>query len=135
MSAVFCPCVSVSVVLPICLIGYSTPLHYINAARHYCRYKGIGPTMVSGAPYTGLQMTFFDIFKGMMPRDEHGKQSPYAALVAGACSGLVSQVCACVCLESNSPCCCDSFELWYFGSGPVPCVPRSDSSGSFGWLA
>ena len=35
-------------------------------------YKGIGPTYVSGAPYVGLQMTFFDVYKLLlMPSSSH----------------------------------------------------------------
>ena len=28
-----------------------------------CSYKGIGPTLVSGAPYTGIQMTVYELMQ------------------------------------------------------------------------
>ena len=53
-------------------------------------FKGFGPTMVSGAPYTGLQMTSYEIMKRnapeFLPADGMAMQ-----LVAGAVSGLVAQ--------------------------------------------
>jgi solute carrier family 25 phosphate transporter 23/24/25/41 len=49
-------------------------------------YKGIGPTLLSGTPYIGLQMTFYDVFKSMFH-----SQSVLTDLAAGACAGLVAQ--------------------------------------------
>jgi len=54
-------------------------------------YKGIGPTIVSGAPYTGLQMSTYETFKRLFPLDANGKQGTLTSLAAGALSGIVSQ--------------------------------------------
>lgn len=51
-------------------------------------YKGIGPTFLSGAPYTGLQMTFYEIFKRQLSPLGH---SAISSLVSGALAGIVSQ--------------------------------------------
>jgi len=51
-------------------------------------YKGIGPTIATGAPYTGLQMSTYELFKE--PLKPHLDQT-MCSLVAGALSGIVSQ--------------------------------------------
>eukprot|EP01091_Cochliopodium_minus_P005865 TRINITY_DN15759_c0_g1_i1.p1 TRINITY_DN15759_c0_g1~~TRINITY_DN15759_c0_g1_i1.p1 ORF type:complete len:303 (-),score=66.20 TRINITY_DN15759_c0_g1_i1:4-912(-) len=55
-------------------------------------YKGIVPTWISGAPYVGLQMTFYDIYQRMLPKPEN---SPFLSiatkLLAGALAGLTAQ--------------------------------------------
>ena len=55
-------------------------------------YKGIGPTFVSGAPYVGLQMTFYELWKRRMPTDENGKITVPGKLFSGAIGGLCAQV-------------------------------------------
>lgn len=54
-------------------------------------YKGIGPTILSGAPYVGLQMTFYELFGRAMPHDERGKVGLKYSLMAGAFAGLIAQ--------------------------------------------
>jgi len=51
-------------------------------------YKGIGPTIISGAPYTGLQMTSYELMKRASP--DEGK-SLFWQLLNGAMSGLIAQ--------------------------------------------
>jgi hypothetical protein len=50
-------------------------------------YKGFTPTLISGAPYVGLQMTFYDVFK----RNIHGVNEVLNSIIAGALAGLVAQ--------------------------------------------
>lgn len=54
-------------------------------------YKGIGPTFISGAPYVGLQMTFFDLFKKLLPQNSDGSSSTLWKLASGALAGVVAQ--------------------------------------------
>jgi len=54
-------------------------------------YKGIGPTFVSGAPYVGLQMTFYELWKRRMPTDDNGKITVPGKLFSGAIGGLCAQ--------------------------------------------
>lgn len=54
-------------------------------------YKGIGPTFVSGAPYVGLQMTFYELFKRQMPTNDQGKITVLGKLFSGAIGGLCAQ--------------------------------------------
>jgi len=55
-------------------------------------YKGIVPTFLSGAPYTGLQMSTYEMFKRWLPTTPAGEQAnPVWSLIAGAGAGLVSQ--------------------------------------------
>jgi hypothetical protein len=51
-------------------------------------YKGFGPTMVSGAPYTGIQMTSYELLKRASPADGN---SVLWQLLNGAISGLLAQ--------------------------------------------
>jgi len=53
-----------------------------------CRFKGFAPTMLSGAPYTGIQMTSYEMIKRMGPGAGEGI---LWQLVAGAASGLLAQ--------------------------------------------
>lgn len=52
-------------------------------------YKGISPTWLSGAPYVGLQMTFFEVFKGSL--SPLISSATVATLASGACAGIVAQ--------------------------------------------
>eukprot|EP01130_Rhizamoeba_saxonica_P018463 TRINITY_DN924_c0_g1_i2.p1 TRINITY_DN924_c0_g1~~TRINITY_DN924_c0_g1_i2.p1 ORF type:complete len:203 (-),score=32.99 TRINITY_DN924_c0_g1_i2:112-720(-) len=54
-------------------------------------YKGIGPTILSGTPYVGLQMTFFDLFKRRAPKNEKGNISIGYSMICGALAGLGAQ--------------------------------------------
>ena len=54
-------------------------------------YKGIGPTFISGAPYTGLTMTFYELFKRFFPTDADGRSSGAYKLWSGAFAGLIAQ--------------------------------------------
>lgn len=63
-------------------------------------YKGIGPTYVSGAPYVGLQMTFFDVYRELLVPSSAGGNSGGGSdfvgniarmMVAGACAGMTAQ--------------------------------------------
>jgi Mitochondrial carrier protein len=51
-------------------------------------YKGIGPTIVSGAPYTGIQMTVFEL---MQRNTSGGDGNVLWQLVNGAVAGLMAQ--------------------------------------------
>lgn len=42
--------------------------HTIRTEGVPALYKGIGPTFLSGSPYVGLQMTFFELFKRWLPK-------------------------------------------------------------------
>lgn len=53
-----------------------------------CSYKGVGPTIISGAPYTGLQMTTYELLQRASPE---GGKSVIWNLLNGAISGLVAQ--------------------------------------------
>jgi len=54
-------------------------------------YKGLGAILITAAPYVGLQMTFYDLFKGVFPKNEKGKSSIWWSLLAGASAGLCAQ--------------------------------------------
>ena len=51
-------------------------------------FKGFGPTLLSGAPYTGIQMTTYELLKRAGPDDGKGV---LWQLTAGAMSGLIAQ--------------------------------------------
>ena len=51
-------------------------------------YKGIGPTFISGAPYVGLQMTFYDVYKKHVSQYSDGILSK---MLAGALAGITAQ--------------------------------------------
>jgi len=51
-------------------------------------YKGLVPTIISGAPYTGIQMTTYELFKRNSPGGGHGV---LWSLLNGSLSGLVAQ--------------------------------------------
>lgn len=53
-------------------------------------YKGFGPTLLSGSPYVGLQMTFYQVYQRSIPEDSPVPLS-LRALVAGALAGLTAQ--------------------------------------------
>ncbi len=55
-------------------------------------FKGIGPTILSGAPYVGLQMSFYQLFKNYSP--EHLRDQTWYNLCGGALSGLTAQMIA-----------------------------------------
>lgn len=57
-------------------------------------YKGIGPTFLSGSPYVGLQMTFYEIFKRNFQRlapDAGPGLKQLEIIVAGATAGIIAQ--------------------------------------------
>ncbi len=49
------------------------------------RYKGIGPTFLSGVPYVGLQMTAYELCKRLLPHPKPA--APGQAQVVGAFEG------------------------------------------------
>ena len=51
-------------------------------------FKGFGPTLLSGAPYTGIQMTSYELLKRAGPNEGSGM---LWQLTAGALSGLLAQ--------------------------------------------
>ena len=56
------------------------------------RYKGLGPTLVSGAPYVGIQMSFFEVFKRLASDAiGGGEPSMLLKLVLGASAGVTAQ--------------------------------------------
>jgi hypothetical protein len=50
-------------------------------------YKGITPTWWSGAPYVGLQMTSFELFKRLFPVRADGSTATIWNLCSGALAG------------------------------------------------
>ncbi|KAA0148196.1 hypothetical protein FNF27_03148 [Cafeteria roenbergensis] len=64
-------------------------------------YKGLGPTILSGAPYVGLQMTGYDTVKNFATQfdalsrvdEKTGKRRPIlvASLLCGALAGVIAQ--------------------------------------------
>ncbi len=54
-------------------------------------YKGIVASWCSGAPYVGLQMTFYDLGKRMLPKKENGTTNILYSMLAGALAGLFAQ--------------------------------------------
>ena len=61
-------------------------------------YKGLGPTLLSGSPYVGLQMTFYEVFKrelpplaGAPPVGTGGDAEPAWKMACGACAGILAQ--------------------------------------------
>lgn len=47
---------------------------FVSTIRHEgfgALYKGIGPTLLSGPIYVGIQMTLYEKFKQLMPNDKH----------------------------------------------------------------
>jgi len=51
-------------------------------------YKGLGPTIFSGTPYIGLQMSFYEVFKKTFKSDE---KHIWLNLLSGSCAGLLAQ--------------------------------------------
>jgi len=54
-------------------------------------YKGLGPTILSGAPYVGLQMTFYELWKRQLTAED-GSMCVFRKLVAGSMAGLTAQM-------------------------------------------
>lgn len=57
-------------------------------------YKGYGPTFVSGSPYVGLQMTFYELFSRQL--EDGGvfaplNYGPWGKLTTGALAGVTAQ--------------------------------------------
>lgn len=63
----------------------------VRAEGMSCLYKGIGPTFISGAPYTGLTMAFYEVFKQYFPSNLDGSSTTSSKLWCGALAGLVAQ--------------------------------------------
>jgi len=63
----------------------------------FAYYKGIGATLISGAPYVGLQMAFYEVFKRNVPEKIYFndkliiESSIFHKLICGALAGLVAQ--------------------------------------------
>ena len=56
-------------------------------------YKGLGPTILTGSPYVGLQMSFYELFKRNSPEEIENQvlaQQLYK-LSCGAFAGLIAQ--------------------------------------------
>ena len=60
--------------------------HTVKAEGFTSLYKGLGPTILSGAPYVGLQMTFYDIYKHAISGDDTASR-----LASGALAGITAQ--------------------------------------------
>eukprot|EP01083_Nonionella_stella_P141990 438448_1 len=55
-------------------------------------YKGIGPSFLTGAPYVGIQMTSYELFKRRCPHDPESHRVPVQyTLVCGTAAGLIAQ--------------------------------------------
>lgn len=55
------------------------------------RYKGLWPTILSGSPYVGLQMTFYDLLKRSIPESDSKTFDNVARLLCGALAGIGAQ--------------------------------------------
>jgi len=53
----------------------------------FALYKGVGVTLVTGVPYVTLQLTFYDVFKRLLPQDN----TIVYSLLSGAGAGLVAE--------------------------------------------
>eukprot|EP00949_MAST-11_sp_MAST-11-sp1_P004370 g4370.t1 len=58
----------------------------VNAEGASALYKGLGPTLLTGAPYVGLQMTFYDVYRQALDGD-----STLTKLASGAMAGITAQ--------------------------------------------
>ena len=54
-------------------------------------WGGYMTTVLSGAPYVGLQMTGYEFFKDVLPRNVDGTTSPLWKVACGALAGVVAQ--------------------------------------------
>lgn len=82
-------------------LGPSMGLHYsgiVDCIRQVVAtegprgmYKGMGPTLLSGAPYVGLQMTIYSLLRRQAPVGEDGTTPLQWSILAGAGAGLVAQ--------------------------------------------
>jgi len=54
-------------------------------------YKGYTATLMSGGPYVGLQMSFYELFKRIYPKGEDGKPTLFWKLAGGASAGMAAQ--------------------------------------------
>eukprot|EP00939_MAST-03C_sp_MAST-3C-sp1_P001768 g1768.t1 len=55
-------------------------------------YKGLAPTLIAGAPYVGLQMTFFTRWKSLIGGVVHDENKTITKLSSGALAGLCAQM-------------------------------------------
>jgi len=53
-------------------------------------YKGLGPAVISGTPYIGLQMTFYEVFKSYFAGSD-GQTGVMFKMVSGAAAGILAQ--------------------------------------------
>eukprot|EP00924_Labyrinthula_sp_SR-Ha-C_P013189 maker-scaffold_12-snap-gene-12.1-mRNA-1 protein AED:0.02 eAED:0.02 QI:83/1/1/1/0.5/0.33/3/79/294 len=51
-------------------------------------YKGLGPTLLTGSPYVGLQMSFYEI---LTRQERYGLPEQVFKLIAGAVAGVAAQ--------------------------------------------
>jgi hypothetical protein len=70
----------------------------VDCARKTVQVEGIGGLyrgymvgLTTGAPYVGLQMTFYDILKRQMPKKEDGGTAVVYKLATGAVAGVAAQ--------------------------------------------
>jgi len=54
-------------------------------------YKGLGPTILSGSPYVGLQMTMYEVLTQYMPKADGPFEREMYKLLSGALAGIVAQ--------------------------------------------
>ena len=54
-------------------------------------YKGIVPTLLSGAPYVGMQMSFYEVFKRFTPKSDSPTVSALYSLLPGTSAGVLAQ--------------------------------------------
>ena len=64
------------------------PLPVSVPPRSQRSFKGLVPTIISGAPYTGIQMTTYELLKRASPG---GGEGVFWNLVNGAVCGLIAQ--------------------------------------------
>lgn len=54
-------------------------------------YKGLGPTILTGSPYVGLQMTFYEELNRVSPKRDSELANQASKLINGALAGIVAQ--------------------------------------------
>jgi len=54
-------------------------------------YKGLGPTILTGSPYVGLQMTMYEVLLKRMPKADGPFEREMYKLLSGAVAGIVAQ--------------------------------------------
>jgi len=65
--------------------------HIVQTEGFSALYKGIGTTWFVGIPNVAFQMTFYDVFKRMIPKETMANYEFMSKFLCGALAGLVAQ--------------------------------------------